>query len=87
VLVVEGRLTLRESVRLDGVVFARQLVVEGDSVELSGAVRVAAGNGSDGSVSILGAGQLRRSRCAVQKALAASVTPRPVAGRKWAELY
>ena len=87
ILIVDGRLTIAGPLTFDGLVIARELRVLDGAPRLKGGVRLAPGYGYSGSMSAPGGFALAPSACAVQSALLAAVRPRPVAGRRWAELY
>jgi hypothetical protein len=87
ILIVDGALTIAGPVAFDGLVIARELRVTASGSVLRGGVRVAPGYGYYGSVQAPEGLRLVPSACAVQSALSATVRPRPVAGRRWSEMY
>jgi hypothetical protein len=82
VLIVDGRLTVSGPLSYEGVIIARggiSIVVPG--VTVTGIVR------ASGSPVVQGNFIMVVSTEAAQDVLLQSLTPRPVAGRRWAELY
>ena len=82
VLVVEGRLTVTGPLSYEGVVVARggiSIVVPG--VTITGIVRAAGAPSVQGNMTLIESGE------AVQGVLLQALRPRPVTGRRWAELH
>jgi hypothetical protein len=84
VLLVDGLLSIRGPFRFAGVVIARGGIdASGHGVSIYGAVLSAGPEG----VSWHGSGVLRRSTCAVRRAVDAAARPFVVGRRGWAELF
>jgi hypothetical protein len=84
VLLVHGRLSIRGPFHFAGVVIARRgIAASGADVRIYGAVLSAGPEG----VTWHGSGVLRRSTCAVRRAIDAAARPFVVGRRGWAELF
>lgn len=88
VLIVDGRLTLIGPGSFVGLVVARGgITTGGDGMEITGALRTGPAGTGGGSVAMTHQIILRPNACAVQAVVRSAVTPRPVAGRAWTEVY
>ncbi|MEO5568305.1 MAG: hypothetical protein ABIR92_07420 [Gemmatimonadaceae bacterium] len=82
ILIVEGRLAIVGPLEYSGLIIARGgIEASGGGATLTGSFRV-----SGGPPSIIGLTVIR-SAIAVQDVMSKGLMPRPVAGRRWAELY
>ena len=82
ILIVEGHLAIVGSFTYSGVIVARGgLLVAANEVSVFGMIRAA------GDPPISGPVQLTESQAAVQDVLVQALTPAPVSGRRWAEMY
>ena len=82
ILIVDGRLTITGALSYEGAIVARggiSVVVPG--VTVTGVVRAAGTPRIAGNLTLVPSGE------AAQNVLLQSLTPRPVAGRRWAELH
>lgn len=82
ILIVDGRLTITGTLSYEGVIVARggiSIVVPG--VTVTGVIRAGGTPRIAGNVTVISSGE------AAQAVLLQSLTPHPVAGRRWAELH
>lgn len=82
ILIVEGKLTIAGPLRYAGLIVARGgIQITTQSARVSGAIRMI------GQPVSLGDLDWDRSALTLQTVLSNSLTPSPVAGRRWAEMY
>jgi hypothetical protein len=88
-LVVEGKLTVAGPVKFSGVLVVRGGVeMTAGGAELTGMIRFPPGTGGMAATIHLDRSLVFQPRaCAAAAALAGGLLPRPVRGRRWAELY